>query len=152
MKTVFGVRFWPGAFSERYSGFRDSMVYLGRNRNDLDFYFSDFTMYFMLLGDPELSIFENFESPISNQNQNLVQRGINISNYINSFCRLPKNTPKKLKIKYISLGVSEVKSAHQSPSKCARVKIFGLAHHIQPLLRQCAPWRINPLRPRCLAC
>ena len=107
------------------------MVYLGRNRNDLDFYFSDFTMYFMLLGDSESTMFENFESPISNQNQNLVQRGINISNYINSFCRVPKDTPKMLKIKYISLGVSEVKSAHQSPQKCARVKIFGLAHHVE---------------------
>ena len=50
----------------KHSGFRDSMVYLGRNRNGLDFYFSDFTMYFMLLGDSELTMFEIFESPISN--------------------------------------------------------------------------------------
>ena len=57
-------------FRAKYSGFRDSMVYLGRNRNDLDFYFSDFTMYFMLLGDPELTTFENFESQISNQKKN----------------------------------------------------------------------------------
>ena len=121
-------------FRVKHSGFRSSIRSLGKNQKDWEFYFSQFPMCFMLLGDSELVFFAIFGIKISRPFQKWAQGGPKIPNYPKSFYRSTRHTMKMIRIEYNILGMSRTQSAQHNVQKCAAVHIFGSAHHMSTIM------------------